>query len=90
MSILDRIRKGGVPANATFRLTQEGREKLMQYGGDPKSRVLQALESSGTSNTSEIAQASGLSRGQVERIMPSLIRGGYIQPITSVVMEENE
>jgi len=31
MSVLDRFRRGkNIPSNATFRLTQEGREKL-QY-----------------------------------------------------------
>lgn len=90
MGLLDRMRRGGVPANASFRITQEGKEKLLQYGGDPKSRLLQGLESNGSGNISDIAQTSGLSRGQVERILPSLIRGGYIQPITSAVIEDNE
>lgn len=90
MGLLDRIKRGGISANASFRITQEGKEKLLQYGGDPKSRVLQGLESNGSGNISDIAQTSGLSRGQVERILPSLIGGGYIQPITSAAMEESE
>jgi hypothetical protein len=69
----------GIPANATFRLTQEGREKLQEFSGDPKSQVLVALETRGTSDIDEISQASGLNRGQVERLVPSMIRGGYIQ-----------
>ena len=68
-----------IPPNATFRLTQSGTEKLQEFSGDPKSRVLVALETRGTSDIEEIAQASGMSRGEVERLVPSLVRGGYIQ-----------
>lgn len=72
-----------IPANATFRLTQEGREKLQEFGGDPKSRILVALETRGTSDIDEIGQASGLSKGQIERYIPSLVRGQYIQYISA-------
>ena len=91
MSILNRFKRNkNVPANATFRLTQEGREKLQDFKGDAKSRVLVALEGEGTSTPGEIAGASGLSRGQVERLIPSLVRGGYIQYISNSVAEDNE
>lgn len=83
MSILDKLtgRQGrrAIPPNATFRLTQEGREKLQDFGGDPKSRILMALETRGTSDVDEIAQASGLNRGTVERMIPQMSRAGYIQ-----------
>jgi len=92
MSILDRLYRGGkshvIPTNATFRLTQEGREKLQEFGGDPKSRILVALETRGTSDIDEIAGASGLSRGQVERLLPSLVRAGYVQYVSASAMEE--
>ena len=77
-----------IPANATFRLTQEGREKLQEFGGDPKSQVLMALETRGTSDLDEISQASGLSRGQVERLIPVLVRGSYIQYVSSAMVED--
>lgn len=80
----------GIPPNATFRLTQEGTAKLQEFTGDPKSRVLVALETRGTSDIDEISQASGLSRGQVERFIPSLIRGGYIQYISQGMGTEGE
>ena len=86
MGMLDRLtRKQGrnIPPNATFRLTQEGKEKLQEFGGDPKSRVLVALETRGTSDIDDIAQASGLSRGQVERLIPSMVRGQYIQYVSA-------
>jgi len=91
MSILDRLRRGGknIPLNASFRLTQEGREKLQEFGGDPKSRVLVALETRGTSDIDEMSQASGLSRGQVERLVPALVRAGYIQYISSSMSGED-
>jgi len=71
----------GIPQNATFRLTQEGRQKLQEFSGDPKSRILTALETEGSSDVSEIANASGISKGQVERLLPQMLRGGYIQYI---------
>lgn len=92
MSVLDRLRRGGgksIPINASFRLTQEGREKLQEFGGDPKSRVLVALETRGTSDIEEISQASGLSRGQVERLVPTLVHGGYIQYISAAMAGED-
>jgi predicted ArsR family transcriptional regulator len=91
MSILERFKRKGksIPANATFRLTQEGREKLQEFGGDPKSRILVALETRGTSDVDEMAQASGLSRGQVERLVPVLTRAGYIQYVSSSMNGED-
>jgi hypothetical protein len=85
MSILDRLTgRGGkraIPPNATFRLTEQGRDKLQDFGGDPKSLILVALETRGTSDVEEISVASGVKRGQVERMIPALIRGGYVQYI---------
>ena len=73
-------RKGtGIPKGATFRITQAGTEKLQEFGSDPKSQILAALETRGSSDVQEIAQASGLSRGKVERFIPTLAKGAYIQ-----------
>jgi len=88
MSFLFGRKNRGIPRNATFRLTQEGREKLQEFTGDNKSRILTALETRGTSDIEEISQASGLSKGKVERYIPVLIRGGYIQYISMAM--ENE
>lgn len=92
MSILDRLtgrNKGKLSPNATFRLTQQGKEKLMDFSGDPKSRVLVALDTRGTSNLAEIAESSGLSKGQTEMLLPGLVRAGYIQYVSaSNVTEE--
>lgn len=84
MGFFNRGKKKAIPPNATFRLTQEGREKLQDFGGDPKSRILTALETHGTSDIDEISQASGVGRGQVEKLVPGMIRGGYIQYISAV------
>jgi DNA-binding MarR family transcriptional regulator len=84
MSVLDsfRLRKSGVlPKNATFRLTQEGREKLQSYSGTPQSRVLAALETQGTCDRDELAAASGLGRGAVEKNVLALIQKGYVQRV---------
>lgn len=92
MSMLDRLtrRKRAIPANATFHLTQEGVEKLQDFGSDGRSRILSALETRGSSGVTEIAQASNLSRGNVERLLPGLVESGYVQyrsPSTSGVEE---
>ena len=87
MSFFNRGKGRNIPPNSTFRLTQEGREKLQEFGGDPKSRILMALETRGTSDISEIGQASGLSRGQIERMVPSMIRGGYITYVSAASEE---
>ena len=77
-----------IPPSATFTLTQVGRKKVQEFSGDPKSRILVALETRGTSDLAEISQASGLSKGTVERLVPVLIRGGYIQYIRAGSIDE--
>lgn len=84
MNLLDRfgLGKGSVlPKNATFRLTQEGREKLQSYTGTPQARILAALETCGTSDRDEIANAAGMARGSVERNVLVLLQKGYIQRV---------
>jgi hypothetical protein len=87
MSVFDRIMgKGGgrsIPSGAVFRLTESGRDKLQEFGGDPKSLVLVALETRGTSSVEEISLASGVKRGQVERLIPTMVKAGYIQYVSS-------
>jgi DNA-binding MarR family transcriptional regulator len=84
MGILDRFsrNKVGIPRNATFRLTQEGKEKLQTYTGTPQARIMVAMETMGSSaDVDELAGASGLSRGQVERNLLALIQKGYAQRV---------
>lgn len=89
MNILDRFRsKRNIPANASFSITQEGREKLQEFGGDPISRVLVALETRGTSDVEDITQASGLGKGQVERVIPKLVKHGFIQYLSAGMGED--
>jgi len=92
MNILDTFgRKGILPKNATFRLTQEGREKLQSYSGTPQTRILAALETQGTCDKDEIAAASGLSRGSVERHVLTLLQKGYVQRVgAGATREEDE
>jgi predicted ArsR family transcriptional regulator len=82
MALFFNRKSKAIPANATFRLTQEGRKKVQEFTGDPKSVILTALETSGTSDIDEIANNSGLSRGKVERYIPVLVTGQYIQYVT--------
>ena len=84
MSLLSRfgLNKSGVlPRNATFRLTQEGREKLQSYTGTPQARILATLETQGTSDRDEIANTAGMSRGSVERNVLALLQKGYVQRV---------
>ena len=84
MSVLDRFGIGGkaiLPKNSTYRLTQEGREKLQSYAGTPQARILAALETCGTSDRDEIANSAGMSRGQVERNVLVLLQKGYVQRV---------
>ena len=84
MSFLFNRHKGrGIPHNATFRLTQEGREKLQNFDGSGQMRILMSLETRGTSDIDEIAEASGQSRGQVERFIRPLVAGQYIQYVSA-------
>ena len=84
MSILSRFGLGKsnvLPKNSTFRLTQEGREKLQSYTGTPQARILAALETCGTSDRDELASATGLSRGAVERNVLILLQKRYVQRV---------
>ena len=85
MNVLDRfgLGKSVLPKNATFRLTQEGREKLQSYSGTPQTRILAALETQGTSDRDEIASAAGMSRGSVERHVLVLLQKGYVSRVGS-------
>ena len=75
-----------IPKNATWRLTQEGRDKLQEFSGDEKSQILVALETGGSLDAEEISRSSGLSRGQVERFALILARKGQIQLVSSATM----
>ncbi len=81
----NRNKSGGsrIPANATFRLTQEGREKLQEFKGDAPSQILVTLETRGTSDADEISAASGLRKGEVDRHLLKLIKGGYVQYVSA-------
>lgn len=84
--VLDRfsLRRNRVslPKNATFRITQEGTEKISDGTMTPQMRVLVALQTTGSSaDVDELAGASGLSRGRVEKIMIALLQKGYVQRV---------
>ena len=84
MGFLNRGKRKSIPPNATFKITQEGREKAQEFNGDSKSRILVALETRGTSNVDEISQESGVSRGKAERILLGMMGGPYIQYVSAV------
>uniref|UniRef100_A0A6H1ZZD5 Putative DNA binding, helix-turn-helix domain containing protein n=1 Tax=viral metagenome TaxID=1070528 RepID=A0A6H1ZZD5_9ZZZZ len=91
MGILDRYRgrsRSSIPPSATFRLTEQGRDKLQDFGGDPKSRILMALETQGTSDLAEISRSSNLNRGEIERMIPGMVRGGYIAYVGAAQSED--
>jgi len=81
----DRIFKKGahIPHDAALILTEQGKDALGEYGGDVKGRIMLALETRGSSDVNKISSASGLTVGQIEREVPSLIRSGYVRFVTS-------
>lgn len=70
-----------IPREATFVLTQLGESKADNYTGDERTRLLLVLRTNGASNTDEISRLAKISKGKVEKMIPILIKGGYIQPI---------
>jgi len=70
--------KETIPRNATFSLTESGRAKLQEFSGDPTSLILVTLETRGTCNADELSSGGRLSRGKIDRMLPSLLRAGYI------------
>ena len=87
MSFFNRIfrGKGGatIPVDAALVITEQGKDALQEYGGDPKSRILLALETRGSCDVVKLSSTSGLTRGQVERAVPGLLHSGYVRFVTS-------
>ena len=78
--MLDIFKRGGaIPTAMTFSLTEMGKAKAEEYTGDPRSRILMALDSNGASNCDEISRVAHIPKGLVERQIPQLIRAGYVQ-----------
>ena len=73
--------KNNIPKSATFTLTELGRSKAENFTGDERTRILMALEQNGASNTEEISRIAKIGKGKIERMIPTLVKGGYIQPI---------
>jgi len=81
----DRLKrgKGNISPDADFTITESGKSQLSEYGGDPKSRILLALETGGTGNVDKISSSSGLTKGEVERLLPILLRNRYVRFVTA-------
>ncbi len=77
-----------IPRSATFTLTSVGESKAENYTGDERTRILMALESNGASNIEEISRYSRIRKGRVEKLIPSLIKAGYIQPVRGNMSED--
>jgi len=64
---------------SAFHLTEQGRAKLTEFSGDLQSTILVTLETAGCSlNLDELSEQSHISKGQLERILPAMVRHGYI------------
>ena len=87
MSFFNRIFHGKgaatIPADAALVITEQGRDALQEYGGDPRSRILLALETRGSCDIAKISASSGLTPGQVERAVPGLLNSGYARFVTT-------
>lgn len=75
MGFMNRSR---IDYRGSFRLTQEGREKVQEFSGDPASRVLMALECHNTSmSIDELSRELRIPVGQLEPILARLTKSGY-------------
>lgn len=87
MGFFDRIfhGKGGahLPEGTSIVITEQGKEKLQEYGGDDRGRILLILETRGSLDSGEISKACGIGRKRVEQLIPALLRGGYVRFVTS-------
>lgn len=88
MSVLDRFRHNRINKNTAFRITEQGREKLQSFDGRDLYMLLSALETGGSKNIDELAREANIPRGKVERLLPSLLRGGYVQNALTTGMRE--
>lgn len=81
----DDRRETGINKNGWFSLTERGKERVSKFGyGDrPQDRLLVALECADASATlDDMARFGHMSRGQVERLLPGLIRSGMVSDNT--------
>lgn len=72
-----------ISSHDAFSITEQGKDKLQEFNGDPGFQVLAALESHGSAFVDEITRYTGLSGSQVEKWVKRLQHGGYIQNISS-------
>ena len=74
-------RETTINKNGWFSLTERGKERVSKfgYGNSPQDRLLVALECADSAATlDDITRFSHMSRGQVERLLPRLIRSGMV------------
>lgn len=85
MGFLDSIlgNKKVIPSSARFRITEEGRDELQEFDGTARKRILLALETHGSSNVDTIANIGRVPRGSVERLLPSMVKQGCVQYVSS-------
>ena len=89
MGLLERMGKSHIPSNASFVLTEQGREIVQEFGGDPMSRIMTALETrASSSNIQEIAATSGLRKRKVEHFIPILMHRGFIRYVNNTSLED--
>ena len=83
MGFFDRMFRGKgravIPSDSAMIITESGKDALQEFGGDVRGRILLALETRGSSDVMKISEATGLTRGQIERAVPSLLRSGYVR-----------
>lgn len=80
MRFFDRGQRRESVRGSVFHLTEQGRAKLQsEFTGDPQSRVLVALETSGSSMSfNELSRQTYISGGHLEHLLHILEKRGYI------------
>ena len=74
-----------IPRSATFVLTELGRAKAENFTGDDRTRICMTLDQNGASNLEEISRISKINKGKIERMIPTLVKGGFIQSVRGEV-----
>ena len=83
MNTMDNMSGGrsSVNKNGWFGLTERGKSRVDEfgYGNSTQDRVLVGIECAGSACTiDDIARNCHISRGQVERVLPRLVKAGMV------------
>jgi len=68
-----------IDRQGSFRLSEQGREKLTNFDGSSGMQIMAALETGGSMDLDELRRTTKLGGAGLERVLVSLMRKGYVQ-----------